>query len=53
VEERRKGLENAPRAKPLDIKEQYERQIKELQDAYGEWLYFRRRAYLERMTYWF
>ena len=24
------------RAKPLDVKEQYERQIKELQEAYGE-----------------
>lgn len=36
VEEGRKGLENALRAKPLDIKEQYERQIKELQEAYGE-----------------
>jgi transposase-like protein len=36
VEEGRKGLENALRAKPLDIKEQYERQIKELQGAYGE-----------------
>jgi transposase-like protein len=36
VDEGRKGLENALRAKPLDIKEQYERQIKELQEAYGE-----------------
>ena len=24
------------RAKPLDVKEQYERQLKELQEAYGE-----------------
>lgn len=29
-------MENALRAKPLDIKEQYERQLKELQEAYGE-----------------
>ena len=36
VDEGRKGLENALRAKPLDVKEQYERQIKELQEAYGE-----------------
>src|SRR3712207_3632560 len=36
VDEGRKGLENALRAKPLDIKEQYARQIKELQEAYGE-----------------
>jgi hypothetical protein len=27
---------NALRAKPLDVREQYERQIKELQEAYGE-----------------
>ena len=36
VDEGRKGLENALRAKLLDIKEQYERQIRELQEAYGE-----------------
>ena len=36
VDEGKKGLENALRAKPLDIKEQYERQLKELQEAYGE-----------------
>ena len=29
-------MENALRAKPLDVKEQYERQLKELQEAYGE-----------------
>ena len=29
-------MENAPGAKPLDIKEQYEKQIRELQEAYGE-----------------
>ena len=33
VDEGRKGMENALRAKPLDIKEQYERQLKELQEA--------------------
>ncbi len=36
VDEERKGMENALRAKPLDVKEQYERQLKELQEAYGE-----------------
>ncbi|WP_075257938.1 transposase [Herbaspirillum camelliae] len=36
VDEGRKGMENALRAKPLDVKEQYERQLKELQEAYGE-----------------
>ncbi len=35
VDEGKQGLENAPRANPLDIK-QYERQLKELQEAYGE-----------------
>jgi transposase-like protein len=36
VEEGKRGMENALRAKPLDVKEQYERQLKELQEAYGE-----------------
>lgn len=36
VDEGLKGLANALRAKPLDVKEQYERQIKELQEACGE-----------------
>ncbi len=36
VEEGKKGMENALRTKPLEVKEQYERQLKELQEAYGE-----------------
>lgn len=36
VNEGRKGMENALRAKPLDLREQYERQLKELREAYGE-----------------
>ena len=36
VDEGKKGMENAPRTKPLEVKEQYERQLKELQEAYGE-----------------
>ena len=36
VDEAKRGMENALRAKPLDIKEQYERQLEELQGAYGE-----------------
>jgi len=36
VDEAKRGMENALRAKPLDIKEQYERQLKDLQEAYGE-----------------
>jgi len=29
-------MENALRAKPLEIREQFEKQLKELQEAYGE-----------------
>ena len=30
------GMENALRAKPEDVREQYEKQLKDLQEAYGE-----------------
>lgn len=36
LDEAKRGMENGLRAKPLDIKEQYERQLKEFQEAYGE-----------------
>ena len=36
VDDAKRGMENALRANPLDVKEQYERQIKDLQEAYGE-----------------
>ncbi len=36
VEQGKAGMENARRAKPEDIREQYERQLKDLQEAYGE-----------------
>lgn len=36
VEKGKKGLENALRTNPLGVREQYERQIKALQEAYGE-----------------
>lgn len=36
VDDDKRGMENALRANPLDIKEQYERQLKDLQEAYGE-----------------
>ncbi len=36
VDGAKRGIENALRARPLEIKEQYERQVKELQEAYGE-----------------
>lgn len=36
VEDGKRGLENALRAKPEDVREQYERQLKDLQEAYGD-----------------
>ena len=36
VDEGKRGMENALRTKPLEIREEYERQLKELQEAYGE-----------------
>ena len=36
VSQAKAGLENALRAKPEDVREQYEREIKKLQEAYGE-----------------
>jgi transposase-like protein len=36
VDDAKRGMENALRTKPLEIKEQYERQIKDLQEAYSE-----------------
>ena len=36
VDDGKRGMENALRAKPQDVQEQYERQLKDLQEAYGE-----------------
>jgi hypothetical protein len=36
LEDGKREMENALRAKPEDVREQYERQVKELQEAYGE-----------------
>lgn len=36
VDQARRGMENALKAKPEDIREQYERQLRDLQEAYGE-----------------
>jgi transposase-like protein len=36
VEDGKRGMENALRTKPLEVREQYERQLKDLQEAYGE-----------------
>ena len=35
VEDAKKGLENSLRSNPLDIHAQYEKQLKDLQEAYG------------------
>ena len=36
IEHGKAGMENALRAKPEDVREQHEREIKALQEAYGE-----------------
>ncbi|MEJ2801449.1 transposase [Comamonadaceae bacterium PP-2] len=36
VDDAKRGMENALRAKPEDVREQYERQLRDLQEAYGE-----------------
>jgi transposase-like protein len=36
VEDGKRGMENALKARPEDVREQYERQLKDLQEAYGE-----------------
>lgn len=36
IEEARRGMENALRASPLDIREQHEKQLKDLREADGE-----------------
>src|SRR6201986_1129832 len=35
-EDGKKGMENALRANPQDVREQYEKQLKDLPEAYGE-----------------
>ena len=36
IDQAKSGMENALKAKPEDIREQYESQLKALQEAYGE-----------------
>lgn len=36
IDQGKAGMENALRAKPEDVREQYEKQLKDLQEAYGE-----------------
>jgi len=35
VDDGKRGMENALRANPQDLREQYEKQLKDLQEAYG------------------
>jgi hypothetical protein len=51
VDDAKRGMENALRTKPLEIKEQYERQIKVLQAACGEAMFkLRARKYKLRRS---
>jgi hypothetical protein len=36
IEDGKRGMENALRANPQDLREQYEKQLKDLQEAHGE-----------------
>lgn len=36
MDDGKRGMENALRANPQDLREQYEKQLKDLQEAYGE-----------------
>ena len=36
VDDARKGMENALKTNPLDVRQQYEKQLRDLQEAYGE-----------------
>ena len=36
IDDAKRGMENALRINPLEVREMYERKIKDLQDAYGE-----------------
>lgn len=36
VDDARKGMENALKTNPLDVRQEYEKQLKDLQEAYGE-----------------
>lgn len=36
VDDAKKGMENALKANPLDLRQQYEKQLRDLQEAYGE-----------------
>ncbi|WP_256385224.1 transposase [Cohaesibacter sp. ES.047] len=52
VEDAKRGLENSLRANPLDIHAQYEKQLKDLQEAYGEAM-LELRAPIAKLCAWF
>ncbi|MEM7497707.1 MAG: DUF1153 domain-containing protein [Pseudomonadota bacterium] len=57
VEDARRGMENALKTNPLDVRQHYEKQLKDLQDAYGEAMLELRarkkfRALMERGESW-
>ena len=36
VDDAKRGMENALKANPLDVRQEYEKQLRDLQEAYGE-----------------
>ena len=36
VDDAKRGMENALKTNPLDVRQEYEKQLKDLQEAYGE-----------------
>ena len=36
MDDARKGMENALKPNPLDVRQQYEKKLRDLQEAYGE-----------------
>ncbi len=52
VEDAKRGMENSLRANPLDIHAQYEKQLKDLQEAYGEAM-LELRAPIAKLCAWF
>jgi len=36
VDDAKKGMENALKANPLDVRQEYEKKLRDLQEAYGE-----------------
>ena len=50
---RSRGMENALKANPLDVRQQYEKQLRDLQEAYGEaMLELRARKKFQALSHW-